>query len=93
MVKTVAATRVFEGAEALVEASKFPGFQRAGTGNVGFVIEQRGGEAGTTQRFARSGFEFSQAKRLGLAVFGVVIASIPGKTGTHSPTCSNPHAR
>ena len=44
MVKTVAAMRVFEGAEALVEASKFPGFQRAGNGNVGFVIEQRGGD-------------------------------------------------
>ena len=48
------------------------------------MLQDGGWEAGTTQRFARSGFEFSQVKRLGLTVFGVVIASVPGKTGTHS---------
>ena len=84
MVEAVSPARVFEGSEALVEASELPCFQRTGSGDVGFLLQQEGREAGTAECFARSGFEFPQVEGFGLPVFGVVIARVTGKSGARS---------
>jgi hypothetical protein len=71
--------RVFEGSEALVEAFELPGFQRTGTGNVGFLFQQGCRQLGAAEYFARIGFEFPQIEHLRLAVFRIVIAGVAGK--------------
>lgn len=73
---------VFEGAEAFIEASKLPGCQWAGAGNVGFLFQQDRRQLGSAEYFACIGFEFPQIEGLGLLVFRVLAAGVAGKSGT-----------